>query len=410
MVLLVAAGLARAATYYVDSEIGRDDPARSGGSLEPWRTITYALSRVSGENTFMCRGTFEEEIWVAYEDRRSKFTANPEAALVGWLECDYETDVDLNGFDVYGYAAGGSNSRITARNCYFNNPSGRALGIHWYYGGAWAEGCFIENCASVCAATDWVLGTLTFRDCEIKDCGTGIRVSREGTTYLTRCKFSNVGGTAFQGYFWGEGATFTSCEFYDCAAGVVLDGTVSSSYWGTIKDCVFRGNAHALSVIKKGERASVEIGASSFTENSGNGMTLEGIKIKLRGNVVADNAGHGAYITGGNPDLGTPGDPGLNTFAGNKSGYDVYNASSENIPAYGNTWDPQSEQEMEGKTWQEVNVTRIYDHWDDPNVGYVMWSEPMLGVAPASLGRIKASFKGAPASGQLKVGPSPADN
>jgi hypothetical protein len=178
-----------------------------------------------------------------------------------------------------------------------------------------------------------------------------------------------------------------------------LDGTVSSGYWGTIKDCVFRGNAHALSVIKKGERASVEIGASSFTENSGNGMTLEGIKIKLRGNVVADNAGHGAYITGGNPDLGTPGDPGLNTFAGNKSGYDVYNASSENIPAYGNTWDPGSEAEMKGKTWQEVNVTRIYDHWDNPNVGYVMWDEPVA-VEPASLGRIKAAFQGEPPSGQ----------
>jgi hypothetical protein len=55
---------------------------------------------------------------------------------------------------------------------------------------------------------------------------------------------------------------------------------------------------------------------------------------------------------------------------------------------------------MAGKTWQEVNVTRIYDHWDDSNVGYVMWSEPMVGVAPASLGRIKAAFKDAPSSGQ----------
>ncbi|HUU56736.1 MAG TPA: hypothetical protein VMW93_05285, partial [bacterium] len=47
--------------------------------------------------------------------------------------------------------------------------------------------------------------------------------------------------------------------------------------------------------------------------------------------------------------------------------------------------------EMAGKTWQQVNVTRIYDHWDDPSVGYVMWSD-FSAVRPASLGRIKASF------------------
>jgi hypothetical protein len=61
---------------------------------------------------------------------------------------------------------------------------------------------------------------------------------------------------------------------------------------------------------------------------------------------------------------------------------------------------------MKGKTWREVNVTRIYDHWDDPKVGYVMWSKPIFGVAPASLGQIKASFQGEPPSGLLTPSPS----
>ena len=59
---------------------------------------------------------------------------------------------------------------------------------------------------------------------------------------------------------------------------------------------------------------------------------------------------------------------------------------------------------MAGKTWQEVNVSRIYDHWDNPSVGYVMWSKPMSGVAPASLGRIKASFRGETSAGQTGPG------
>ena len=124
---------------------------------------------------------------------------------------------------------------------------------------------------------------------------------------------------------------------------------------------------------------------------------------------MKNNSGHGLYITEGTPDVGAPGDPGGNTFAGNKSGYDVYNASPENIPAFGNAWDPQSEAEMAGKTWQEVNVTRIYDRWDDPSVGYVMWSEPMSGVAPASLGQIKASFREGAAPAALPPGSSAAD-
>jgi hypothetical protein len=355
----------------------------------------------------MCRGTFEEEVTVAWEDRRSIFTANPDATLVGWVECDYETGVDLNGFDVYGYAAGGSKSGISATDCYFNNPTGRALGIHRFYGGARAERCFIENCASVCGASGWEFGSLTFRDCEIEDCGSGITFSGGATTNLTRCRFSNVAGTAFDGNFYEEGATFTSCEFYDCGAGIVLDGTLLYGYWGTIKDCVFRGNGLALSVVKETDWGNVDISGNFIIENKGTAITVGGKNIELRKNVVKENDGHGVYITEGAPDLGTPGDPGGNTFAGNKSGYDVYNASSEDIPAYGNTWDPRSEAEMKGKTWHDVNVTRIYDHWDNSNVGYVMWSEP-VGVEPVSLGRVKAAFQGGAPSGLVVPTPSTA--
>jgi hypothetical protein len=400
-IIVAAVGPAGAATYYVDSEDGCDDPAWNGGPTDPWATLTYALSRVSGENTFLCRGVFREDVRVAYEEPRSAFAANPDAVLEGSIEGEHEVGIDVTGFDVYGYVAGGPLGRVDVTDSHFINPSGGALGINHYYGCARAEGSLFENCASVCGASNWEFGRMDFYDCEIKDCGRGMSVMGEGSAYFANCRFTNVDGKAFGGYFYGEGATFTGCEFYDCGTGIDLEGYGPyHGYWATIANCEFRGNGQAIQIVKEGSFADVNIVGSRFIENNGPGISLEGITIKLRGNVVTGNDGHGVYIAGGDPDLGTPAEPGGNTFAGNASGYDVYNASAENIFAVGNTWDAQSENEMEGKTWQEINVTRIHDHWDDPSVGYVMWCDP-VSVAPASLGRIKASFgEGAPAPAQ----------
>jgi parallel beta-helix repeat protein len=408
MALIVAvAGSAGAATYYVDDVNGLDDPTRNGGPGDPWRTITYALSRVTGENTFMCRGTFEEEVWVGYEDRRSVFTANPEASLIGCIECEYETNVDLNGFYVYGYAAGGSVSGIEARNCYFNYPSGTAFRPARYNGAGSAYDCVFEDCKKVMAVGGFEFGRARFSGCTVKNCGDGIWYAGEATVSAYSCRFENVTGTAFGASIWGEFATVSDCVLSNCGTGVSMAGTWHGGS-GTIKDSTFKYNNIAITATHSVEDwGGITITNNVVTENGGPGVALGGVRIKLRGNVITDNDGHGVYITEGAPDLGIPGDPGGNTFAGNGSGYDVYNASSEDIPAYGNTWDAQSEQEMEGKTWQEVNVTRIYDHWDDPSVGYVKWSD-LSAVRPASLGRIKASFRGEPPSGLLTPSPSSA--
>jgi hypothetical protein len=397
IISVAASGPAGAAIYYIDADNGRDEPSCGGSGGDPWRTIAYALSRVTGENTFMCRGTFEEEVTVAREDRESVFTANPDATLTGWLKCDFETGADLNGFDVYGFAAGGSKNRITSSECYFSNPVGYALGIDRFYGGAAAVRCRLEDCEFVCDVSNWEFGELALTDCDIRDCERGIKFYGGARTTLTRCVFSDLAGAAFDGHYNEDGAAFSGCEVYGCLSGIILYAGNNDSYWADVENCIFRDNGQALSVTKEGEPGTISITGNRFAENDGNAVALAGVTIKLRGNVVTDNGGHGVYIGAGDPDLGTAGDPGGNTFAGNKSGYDVYNASSEDIPAYGNGWDPQSEQEMRGKTWQDVNVTRIYDHWDNPSCGYVMWSDPASGVAPASLGRIKALFSEGPA-------------
>jgi len=400
-IMVAALGSAEAATYYVDSDDGHDDATRNGGLLEPWRTITYALSRVSGENTFMCRGTFEEEVTVGEDDAGSEFVGNPEATLVGGVFCENYYDGGVGAFRIYGFARGGAQAELFLSNCHFNYPGGTALAAGPYSGRLRTYYCVIEDCRYAVRQT-FEFGSLYFSDCIISNCEGGISASGEFFATVTGCSFFNVKGYAVDlGIFYDRGEV-CSCEFYGCGTGVGLRGP-RGPYYGchlSVHDSVFSDNDLGISAgcTPKPDRYIVVYNNDAI-DNRGNGVEVWG-EAKLRGNTVRGNGAHGVYIPEDKPDLGTPGDPGGNTFAGNKSGYDVYNASPENIPAYGNAWDPQSEQEMEGKTWQEVNVTRIYDHWDDPNVGYVMWSKPMVGVAPASLGRIKASFKDAPTSGQ----------
>jgi hypothetical protein len=232
----------------------------------------------------------------------------------------------------------------------------------------------------------------------------GVGVTGSDNISVRDCNFDDVENTAVHISVWeGAGSVFR-CLFRRCGTGASV--RVSGYNYGSISECGFQDNGLAIKASNY-EGGELAVEDNVVMNNRGNGAELIGEKVIFRSNVIKNNGGYGVYVYYRAPDLGTPKDPGRNIFAGNKSGYDVYNASSENIPAYGNTWDPRSEAEMKGKTWQEVNVTRIYDHWDDPSVGYVMWSEP-VGVAPASLGRIKASFKDEPTSGLAAPTPSTA--
>ncbi len=399
-IIVAVAGSAGAATYYVDSVNGLDDASWSGGPGDPWRTITYALSRVSGENTFMCRGTFEEEVTVGKDDAGSEFVGNPEATLVGAVLCENYYAGGVGAFRVYGFAQGGGHAKITVDSCDFNYPLGPAMAAGAQSGSLNAYNCVVENCRAA-VAQFFEFGGLYISACSISDCDEGIYGSGEFYATVSGCNFSNIKRNGvYLSIFYDRGEV-RSCEFYGCGTGVGLQGPRGPDYGCnlSVHDSIFRDNYLGISAgcTPKPDRY-VTLYNNDVIDNRGNGVEVWG-EAKLRGNTVRGNDGYGIYIVEDRPNLGTPADPGGNTFAGNKSGYDVYNASSEDIPAYGNTWDPESEKEMAGGTWQTVNVTRIYDHWDDPSVGYVMWSEPMLGVAPASLGRIKASFQEGSASG-----------
>ncbi len=389
-IIVAVAGSAGAATYYVDSVNGLDDASWSGGPGDPWRTITYALSRVSGANTFMCRGEFEEGVIVTADDDDSVFVANSEALLNGFVKSDDYVRAMVEGFDIRGYAESGGVSSITVRNCVFVYPEGTALRPGRFHGGAGAYYCVFEECGNVATAGGLEYGGLSLVESQIINCLSGVGVTGGDRISVSGCNFYDVEDTAVHiGLYEGVGGIYR-CLFRGCGKGPSL--WVSGYGYGSISECEVWDNGLGMRA-GAGDYQAGELAVSDnvVVNNRGNGAELVGDKVTFRNNVIKNNGGHGVYISYQAPDLGTPKDPGRNVFAGNKSGYDVYNGSQRNIPAYGNTWDPQSEREMKGKTWKTVNVTRIYDHWDDPKFGYVMWSEPVA-VEPASLGRIKASF------------------
>ncbi len=398
-IIVAAVGWAEAATYYVDSDDGRDDPTWNGSRLEPWQTLSYALERASGTNTFMCRGLFQEEITVRDDDGGSTFVANGEAILKGYLatkEC--LRPVFLRDFQVDGVAVASTSSYLSVNQCRFTNPAGIALFLYGPASSLSVRDSVVANAKRGVHGEGKYSGIYLY-DTYVADCDDGVSIGNYTVWGISGCRLDRIAGAALD--IKEAGGSARNTEFYGNGTALKAECGGLETAYGYVSDCVFRGNDVAVTVyVYPGAKSRFRLERNDVRNNTLNGSELSGDNVYARGNVVRDNGGHGVYIIKGAPDLGTLADPGGNTLAGNKSGYDVYNASPENIPAYGNTWDPQSEAEMEGKTWQEVNVTRIYDHWDDPGVGYVMWSEPMLGVAPASLGQIKASFKGGPTSGQ----------
>ena len=126
-------------------------------------------------------------------------------------------------------------------------------------------------------------------------------------------------------------------------------------------------------------------------------MNLTNPKASFYDNQVVDNSDTGILLTGSNTEFDMGGgdfdSTGNNTISGNGT-YEVYNDSPNLIFAKYNYWDPLSYSEMAGHTYLEVDVTRIYDHWEDSGKGYVDWDEPGFPtrVELKSLGEIRASF------------------
>jgi hypothetical protein len=196
----------------------------------------------------------------------------------------------------------------------------------------------------------------------------------------------------------GSGADLlnvSSCIIYDCAGnGVTIQNLLPTTM--NFHSCTIYNNQQSGVYLFSAEPVILNIYDNNIHANGSFGIIFEDISAaKVYNNILVNNLNYGVdIISNSNPDLGggASSSPGDNTISGNGT-YEVYNDSPNNIYAKNNHWDDQSEGEMAGGYYNTVDVTRIWDKWEDSSKGYIMWSDPApTRTAAPSLGIIKATF------------------
>jgi hypothetical protein len=211
---------------------------------------------------------------------------------------------------------------------------------------------------------------------------------------VTNCLIAYCSDIGINAMGPGQTLTVDLSIIHDCGNnginGNIGYAEISNNY---IYNC--SGDAMNLTIVDTGY--SSNISDNEVYSNSGCGIRfINSGRYRVYDNLIHNNQNYGIYIDGiSNPDFGggAQNSPGNNTISGNGT-YEVYNDSPNLIYAKYNYWDPLSEAEMAGHTYLEVNVSRIFDHWDDASKGYVNWDEPgtHTKVVPMSLGQLKASY------------------
>jgi len=222
-----------------------------------------------------------------------------------------------------------------------------------------------------------------------------------GNIHVISCNVSNSSshGITCQPEGYNSVFTISNCNIYNNTGGGIYYQNMSSYFMIYIYNCNIHNNQEfgINSCNAPTQYCYIPIHDNNIHDNSGNGLVFNNSNGDIYNNLIVNNQGYGIYITGSNstPDLGggAQNSPGNNTISGNGT-YEAYNASPNLIYAKFNYWDPLSEAEMAGHTYLEVDVTRIFDHWDDSSKGYVDWDNPgtYTKVVPMSLGQLKASY------------------
>jgi hypothetical protein len=219
------------------------------------------------------------------------------------------------------------------------------------------------------------------------------------TITIDYCKIFNSTADGIYAQIAGmlDHINITNCIIYSCSSNGVNYTCASST--PNINNCEIYGNYGSGILGVDGQSPFVtcpHLYNNNIHNNYSYGLYLMYPKISFYNNQVMNNSNSGIYITGDNINVdmggGAQSSPGNNTISGNGT-YEIYNESPNNIYAKYNHWDDQSESEMAGGYYNTVDVTRIWDKWEDSSKGYIMWSDPNPTKANApSIGLLKAAF------------------
>lgn len=238
------------ATYYVDNVTGNN--GNSGDAAHPWKTITYAVTKVTAGDTIKIvptatqysdyftvtdvNGTAGNPITIT-----SSTTSRPEISADSlWLiQSDYWT-FDLLDFRDYGAwqiqlggsPAYGTNNKfanhITISNCYFRHGNKEGIQI------AHATDVTISNClfrdlrsriagADICALNIYGGGDITISGCDFEDIGSdGVHIG---------CKYHQIDAVTIQNCDFWVNRPYGSEVWQDFSTNVGENGLDVKSYW-----------------------------------------------------------------------------------------------------------------------------------------------------------------------------------
>ncbi len=276
-------------TLFVNSQIGSDRP-EYGNSQAPFKTITYALSRLKQGQTAiiqLANGSYNSATGERFPLRL------PENVTLRGNEANKGRDVILLGGGAWRVGTGmpqnvaiAFSDRSELRGVTISNRNPRGYGI------------WIENANPVVANS-------TFLD------------NQQDGGMITGKSNAIITGNQF---------------FRNGTSGLAIAGTATPDIRGNL----FQQTTFGISIRQD---AAPQITENTFTQNQNGILIQANAKPILRGNAIVNNRGYGLTISDlAQPDLGKPNDDGNNVFQTNGI-FDIQNGSRNAIAVIGNQLD-----------------------------------------------------------------------
>ncbi|PZU99926.1 MAG: hypothetical protein DCE90_01145 [Pseudanabaena sp.] len=277
-------------TLYVNPRIGSDRPELGTNVAAPFKTITYALSRVKSNQPVIIQ--LADGVYSDNTGEKFPIRLRPNVTLRG-NESNKGRDVVVVGGGAWRSPSGfpqniaiAFSDRSELRGVTITNPQPRGYGF-------WID------------STSPAIANNTFLD------------NKQDGGLVTGQSKAIISANQF---------------FRNGTSGLAIEGNASPDIRGNL----FQQTTFGMSIR---QNAAPQITENTFTQNQ-NGILIQGnAQPVLRGNAIVNNRDYGLTISGlATPDLGKSNDDGNNNFQGNGT-FDLQNVSRNAIAALGNQLD-----------------------------------------------------------------------
>jgi len=274
---------------YINPQTGSDRPDQ-GSNIAPFKTITYAISRVRSEQPTiiqLANGTYSNATGEQFPIKlRPNMTLRGNEATKGKEIVILGGGTLLTGSRFTQNVAITIADRAELRGVTVTNPNPKGYGL------------WIEN-ASPAIANNTLIDNQQ----------DGALITGKSTAIISSNQF-----------------------FRNGTSGLAIEGAASPNIRGNL----FQQTTFGMSIRQSAEPQITE---NTFTQNQNGILIQANAKPVLRGNAIVDNRDYGLTISDtASPDLGKANDDGNNTFKGNGT-FDLQNVSRNAVASIGNQLD-----------------------------------------------------------------------